>query len=338
MQLLPLATPLPLLLFCWLHAAAARQSELWTRQQELDHGFARSSVYDELDDIPKDLPAEWDWRNISGTNYLTKALNQHIPQYCGSCWAHGTLSALADRIKIARKGQGVDINLAVQHLLNCGGGGSCHGGSPSAAYGWLAKNPIAFDTCQPYMACSKESTEGFCNATGTDWTCNPLNTCRTCGTFGEKCVGLSHYPNATVNATGQTRGEAGMMNEIYNRGPIGCGIYATATLDNYQGGIITEGCHTFGMNHEISVVGWGVNDTQKYWIVRNSWGEAWGEMVRRPRRLRFCCVLCVGNKQTHPVVIITGLFPYRSRGQCHVHGTAVRLGHPGELDREWCLL
>ena len=123
-------------------------------------------------------------------------------RYCGSCWAHGTLSALADRIKIARKGQGIDVNLAVQHLLNCGGGGSCHGGSPTAAYGWLAKNPIAYDTCQPYMACSKESTEGFCNATGTDWTCTAENTCRTCPTFGQKCVGLKHYPNATVNATG----------------------------------------------------------------------------------------------------------------------------------------
>ena len=99
------------------------------------------------------------------------------------------------------------------------------------------------------MACSKESTEGFCNASGTDWTCTAENTCRTCGTFGEPCVGLEHFPNATVNATGQTRGEAGMMNEIYNRGPIGCGIYADAALDNYQGGILTEGDNGSRLQH-----------------------------------------------------------------------------------------
>jgi len=46
---------------------------------------------------------------------------QHLPQYCGSCWAHGALSSLADRIKIARLGQGDDINLAIQFILNCGG-------------------------------------------------------------------------------------------------------------------------------------------------------------------------------------------------------------------------
>jgi cathepsin X len=66
-----------------------------------------------------ELPLTFDWTYINGTSYLTKNLNQHIPQYCGSCWAHGAMSALADRIKIARNAKGPDINLSIQYILNC---------------------------------------------------------------------------------------------------------------------------------------------------------------------------------------------------------------------------
>lgn len=60
---------------------------------------------------PEILPESFSWNDVGGKSYLTKLLNQHIPQYCGSCWAHSALSALADRIKIARNGTGIDINL-----------------------------------------------------------------------------------------------------------------------------------------------------------------------------------------------------------------------------------
>lgn len=42
------------------------------------------------------------------------------PTDCGSCWAHGSISSLGDRIKIARGAQGDDINLSIQFILNCG--------------------------------------------------------------------------------------------------------------------------------------------------------------------------------------------------------------------------
>lgn len=69
-----------------------------------------------------------------------------------------------------------------------------------------------------------------------------------------------------------------MKLEIYSRGPISCGIQTTLEFDEYEGGIFSQKLPQAPViTHEISVVGWGVENGTEYWIGRNSWGTYWGE-------------------------------------------------------------
>jgi len=72
-----------------------------------------------------------------------------------------------------------------------------------------------------------------------------------------------------------------MKAELFAHGPISCGIHVTNNFDNnYNGGIYSEdiGIKQYLLNHEISVVGYGVSETgEEYWIGRNSWGTYWGD-------------------------------------------------------------
>jgi len=228
------------------------------------------------------LPEAFSWSNVDGVNYLTKNLNQHIPSYCGSCWAHGSISALSDRIKIIRKAQFPDIQLSIQFLLNCQFGGSCMGGDHLAAYKSIKEyGNIPFEDCMVYQACSSDSNEIAC-ANKPDFTCDPINVCRTCDTFsshGGKCVPIHYYPNATIASFGSVKGADNMKNEIFNNGPIACGINANE-IDDYHGGILDVPDARKMINHIISIVGWGIdaNTDNQYWIIRNSWGSYWGEM------------------------------------------------------------
>jgi cathepsin X len=68
-----------------------------------------------------------------------------------------------------------------------------------------------------------------------------------------------------------------MMQEIYQRGPISCGIATPEAFEEYTGGIFEDTTGDRDVTHIISVVGFGVENGVKYWIARNSWGTSWGE-------------------------------------------------------------
>lgn len=155
------------------------------------------------------------------------------------------------------------------------------------------KGSIPFETCQPYLACSAESQEGFCPHV--DTTCTAVNTCRTCSGFsdaGGQCVELDYYPNATVAEYGEVGGDSifdmfsdpkekahKIRAEIFSRGPVATTINATPLRD-YAGGILDDPTASTSTNHIVSIVGFGKDAAtgKDYWIIRNSWGEYWGEM------------------------------------------------------------
>jgi cathepsin X len=237
-----------------------------------------------FDKYTSEIPQEFNWNNHNNDSYLTKTLNQHLPQYCGSCWAHGAISSLSDRIKIYRKMSnitGPDINLSIQFVLNCGSkiAGSCYGGTASGTYQFIKEfGYIPFETCQPYIACSSDSEEGFCK--NVDTSCKKENICKTCNTFSEyggKCSEINFFPNATISEYGIIRGAENMKKEIYLRGPIACGINANAVLE-YDGSLLDMPKKPKIVDHIISVVGWISKKNTQYWVIRNSWGEYWGDM------------------------------------------------------------
>jgi len=205
------------------------------------------------------LPESLDYRT---EGLITTDLNQHIPVYCGSCWAHAAFSSIADRIRIATKGQARDIIPSIQALINCGDAGTCNGGDSNAANAWVYKNGIPDVTCQQYVAKNME--------------CSAVNTCMNCDHDGTPCYAITNYPKITVSEYGTAFGDDQIMAEIYARGPVSAYIDANC-IETYSGGINMYDTCTGLTNHAIALTGWGSENGTAYWIGRNSWGTYWGE-------------------------------------------------------------
>jgi len=130
----------------------------------------------------------------------------------------------------------------------------------------MYNNEVTDETCSIYTARGLDNG-GVCSA---------MTICRNCNP-GEACFVPDQYLVYQVDEYGYFGGEEAMMQEIYQRGPIACGIAVPEALEEYTSGVYCDDTGDQEIVHDIEIVGYGEEDGQKYWLVRNSWGTYWGE-------------------------------------------------------------
>lgn len=240
-----------------------------------DVKFLRSvTVKPDISDLPKNV----DWRD---KGVITPVKNQGM---CGSCWAFAATEAIESywalktgRQEILAPQQMVECTANPRH---CGGAGGCQGATEQLGIeGIVQMGGIARDVDYPYTSGIGKWDPSRCRKKS-DGTLDAPITARV-----ERGVVLE--PNSYEH----------VMYHLANVGPLSVALDATP-LSFYRGGVF-DGCpkgkKNVDVNHAVQLVGYGENDRDgKFWIVRNSWGERWGEKgyirIRRnvPESESFC--------------------------------------------------
>jgi len=204
---------------------------------------------------------------------------------CGSCWAVGASGAISDRICIHK---GTQTMVSAEQLMDCchgffggGCGNGCNGGFllPAWKYweshGMVTGGGYGEATCMPYSLPKCDH-----HVSGPYGPCpDPIDTptCKKHCTNEDYNIAFDedkHYGKSAYNVR---RSESHIMEEIQTNGPVEAAFTVYSDFPNYKSGVYV---HTHGSalgGHAIRIIGWGVEDGVKYWLVANSWNQGWGD-------------------------------------------------------------
>ncbi|NXJ87170.1 CATK protein, partial [Trogon melanurus] len=97
---------------------------------------------------------------------------------------------------------------------------------------------------------------------------------------GESC--MYNSSGKAANCSGYQEipkgNEMALKKAVGTMGPVSVGINASPmTFQFYSRGIYYDPtCNPANINHAVLAVGYGTQNGIPYWIVKNSWGEQWG--------------------------------------------------------------
>lgn len=222
---------------------------------------------------------------------------------CGCCWAFAAASAASDRLCISTNAS-IMVPISAQDVCFCSGihslVGGCNGGDITSPWmhmqfrEWFGgegavtggqyhgSGPFGSGLCldfsmphchhhgprrdDPYPA---EGTAG-CPKQKSPW----------CAKSCDSSAKAPHndFENDKLGFKGsilKVSGEQDIMQAIMEGGPVETAFNVYSDFEDYTGGIYHHASGSRKGGHAVRMVGWGVENGQKYW--KNSWNPYWGE-------------------------------------------------------------
>jgi C1A family cysteine protease len=199
-----------------------------------------------------DLPSSLDWRNKDGKNWVSPILNQGN---CGSCVAFASIGVLETQVNISSIFPNLNVRFSPQNLFACGGGACESGWYPSAAASTLMRKGVTDEACMPYTS----------GATGEDVSCHAA-----CANSAQRTYKISSYraPTASIKNVASVK-------RALQKGPVVTTLSVYADFMAYSSGVYKHASGEVLGGHAISIIGY--DDASQSYIIRNSWGQDWGE-------------------------------------------------------------
>lgn len=191
--------------------------------------------------------------NSNATNFDLRDIKAVTPVRdqgtCGSCWAFTSLASIESSHLLINK---EPLDLSEQQLVSCTPSPSsgCQGGFYDITYSWMLTHDLAVNS---------EAQEPY------------LNQRTTCLNNFSEGIKVANWGKVGQFATINDVKEA-----IVTHGAISAGLQANNPMfKNYMPGMVIRGSQGALADHAIAIIGW--DDAKQAWLIKNSWGELWGD-------------------------------------------------------------